>query len=252
MSKKNTKIPFTLEAWEAETLRLTAFPVSSVENVSQNWWREIVGEPPEKEENFPKRLSRRAEGTIEDCKLLLNVEPNRLDWVIEPISIMGIPDDPIPLLLGSFVKNLEKFVGIMDRWFPLAPPMQRLAFGAVLVKLVDSRQDGYRLISSYLPFQLDPEGSFDFSYRINRPRPSGSRTPNFLINRLSKWSVASWKTMGMAIGKDSGKEQSGCRLELDINTEAEYQGTIPADRSSHIFRELIDMGKEIVEKGDIA
>jgi hypothetical protein len=42
------------------------------------------------------------------------------------------------------------------------------------------------------------------------------------------------------------------RLELDINTSADFQEELPSDRLNDIFDELAKLGMEIAEKGDIS
>jgi hypothetical protein len=42
-----------------------------------------------------------------------------------------------------------------------------------------------------------------------------------------------------------------CCIELDINTSPDYQEDLPKEKLPQIFRELVDLGKEIVKEGDI-
>jgi len=133
---------------------------------------------------------------------------------------------------------------LMLRWLAGCPPLQRLAFGAVLTRPVDDLLTGYRQISDYLPFvQLDPESSSDFSYQINRPRNS-TVISGLRINRFSRWSVA-------RVFASTFDTQIGCRVELDINTAQEFQGELPQEKLPVIIQELVDLGKEIAENGDI-
>jgi hypothetical protein len=44
---------------------------------------------------------------------------------------------------------------------------------------------------------------------------------------------------------------SYCRLELDINTDAEHVTPLPARSLRERYDELIGMGREIIEEGDI-
>ena len=148
----------------------------------------------------------------------------------------------------------------MTRWFNSSgcPPIQRLAFGAVLLQPVDNQQKGYRQLAAYLPsLQLALEGATDFFYQINRARPSHSGVPNLKINRLSKWSVYSWAMaeaeVSLAPETRFRVRQKGaaCRLELDINTHPDFLGDLPQEQLSHIFEELLSLGQEIAREGDI-
>jgi len=161
--------------------------------------------------------------------------------------------------IGPVREALDIFSPLMRRWFELesCPPVQRLAFGAILRQPVNDQQSGYRQISAYLPFvKLDAENSSDFSYQINRPRVSTSGFAELKINRLSKWSVVAGQSIQFAVGLTSarylpGRAYFACHLEVDINTAAEFQGELPRDQLPQIFQELVDLGIEIAREGDI-
>ena len=48
-----------------------------------------------------------------------------------------------------------------------------------------------------------------------------------------------------------GTPQLACRLELDINTSAENTNLIPLEHIRQLFEELVNLGYEIADKGDI-
>jgi hypothetical protein len=177
----------------------------------------------------------------------------RIDW-------LAIPDDPQDKLwIGPFQNSLDSFLELMARWFKITPPTKRLAFGTVLNFPVEDRRSGYNLIAKYLPhITLDPEGSSDFLYQINRPRESKTGIPGLRLNRLTKWSVARRGIGQIELSVNEPRasyfptsESYTCRLELDINTIPDYQGDLPSDQLYSIFQEMVDLGKEIVIKGDI-
>ena len=222
------------------------------------WWTDLVGEPSENRIAQPRRGGQHEEGPFEGGKLVLRVEPTRIDWLFTPIGqrepeLEGIPP------VGPFPHLLDAFLRVMRRWFELetCPPVQRLAFGAILLQRVEDRQTGYRQIAAYLPsIQLDPEGSSDFSYQINRPRESASGVSGLRINRLSKWSVASWLSQELSIRPESVRHSRGqpffaCRLEVDVNTAQDFQDELSRAQLPRIFQELVDLGQEIVNRGDI-
>jgi hypothetical protein len=100
---------------------------------------------------------------------------------------------------------------------------------------------------------IDPIGSSDLFYQINRPRDSRGKIPDLIINRLSKWSIlalqiAAIDSRGSMV---KGNKRLSCRLELDISTSGEYCGTIDRKAIAPVFKELVELGKEISEKGDI-
>jgi hypothetical protein len=159
--------------------------------------------------------------------------------------------------IGSFQDCLDSFLELMTRWFKISPSLRRLAFGVILALPVDDRKSGYELIANYLPnVKLDPVGSSDFLYQINRLRNS-ELVSDLEINRLSKWSVVK---QGLArvdllpearVSLFPSSDTFSCRLELDINTSADYKSDLPADKLTSVFLELVDLAKEIAVRGDI-
>ncbi|MBL7065662.1 MAG: hypothetical protein ISS49_15895 [Anaerolineae bacterium] len=148
----------------------------------------------------------------------------------------------------------------MHRWFGLAEPpvLTRVAFGAILLYPVDRREAGYRLLQQYLDHvELDPVGSTDFMYQINRPRDATTEVVGLRINRLSRWSVASFVPALLHVSSDGigpvaqQAAQYACGLQLDVNTVPDYRGPLAQDQLRPIFTELVRLGMEIVEMGDV-
>jgi len=105
--------------------------------------------------------------------------------------------------------------------------------------------------------RFDSPDCSDFLYQINRPRAS-TLTEGEPVNRLSKWSAAASQTVHLNLLPISRQTLApvsavkiATRLELDISTRA-YR-TSPLDHSTipAIFDELLDLGLEISERGDI-
>lgn len=105
----------------------------------------------------------------------------------------------------------------------------------------------------YIPFADD--NIRDFGYQINRRRPTKTGIPGLDINRLSKWSVVQaqprWFNLQPGEGSIEVPEYDACRLELDMNTAAELKGDLTREQLTALFQELAELGKEIVEKGDV-
>jgi hypothetical protein len=129
-----------------------------------------------------------------------------------------------------------------------------------MLQRVDSHTAGYQLVAKYLPsVDVDPETS-DFLFQLNRPRKSTTLS-GLKINRLAKWSVA--KIQGVHLQMQGASAESGnlitgvktselfaCRLELDINTDAGWKDTLPAESATSILGELVGLAIEIASKGD--
>jgi hypothetical protein len=245
-----------LDIWQVNTLRMTAFPSPAARVTGPTWWMDLMDEQPEKRISQPRRGEQREEGPLAKGKLALGVGLIRIDWVYT------VADDPkfevggIPTI-GTFPEALETFQSLMHRWFALetCPPIQRLAFGAILWQPVENRQTGYRQLAPYLP-AVTLEGSSDFVYQINRPRASSTGVAGLSINRLSKWTVMALGRAEFAIGAPAVAYMAqplsfACQVELDINTVPEFQEEFTREQLPQIFAELVDLGCEIASRGDI-
>jgi hypothetical protein len=242
--------------WTAESLRLTAFSTTPVtERV--NWWHDLFGDAPETSTVSKKSGIAEVQeaGPLKPGRLALRIQINRIDWVWSPSEEQAPDFWPS---LGTFTEVVEGFVPLMQKWLAIAPPLNRLAFGAVLMMPVDSREHGYRLLGErYLPaLKIDPVGSSDLNYQINRPRPSRT-LPNLAINRLSKWSVLFVRRHLLGVQGDTMRTDKGeeprhfCRLELDLNTAPIFDRDLAGSSLGPAFDELRALALEIAERGDI-
>ena len=258
MSKDKSDKPTPSLFWEPENLRFTLF--HKEETLEQTWWKDLFDTTPD--DSQTKKLLHKEESKFENGKLLLLLQLGRIDWqyIIDIEKDMESVDKSM-LTLGEFSTSLDLFFEHINRWFEreTCPSAIRLAFGTVLLKRVENLQAGYQKIAECLPnVTLDPEHSRDFMYRINRPRESKTGLVGLKINRLSTWSVAGLIRVQSAIPLGVGlvqhfqsPERFACRLELDINTAPEYQTGFLREQLSKVFQELVDLGKEIAQEGDI-
>jgi hypothetical protein len=228
---------------------------------SQGWWESLVGAPPELRSAQPRQNVVQESGPYLSGTLTLNVSPLRIDWILTPTVDQELPPETLPSV-GEFPKLIDAYGNALSKWLASAPRMKRIAFGAVILQEVNSHEEGYLLIDRYLPsVELDPKTS-DFLYQINRPRIS-SAAPEVIVNRLSKWSVA--KIQGIQLQFQGGKEATnvvsgvattkalfGCRLELDLSTDATRTEAFDQNVPPAILGELIGMGLEIASMGDVA
>jgi hypothetical protein len=250
MSKSDTP-----SNWQVALLRLTAFPVPDAQLLQQDfdWWRTVVGESADTKISENKGNKIGEQGTFEKGVLQLIIQPRRIDWHYSVDENEIRESDKIPTL-DAFQNALQVFKDIMVKWLALQtiPPIMRLAFGAVLLQPVEGRKEGYVQLSSYLPFNLDGENSSDFIYQINRPRLSQTYPDGLIINRLTKWSVLQVKRVIAPLARDYPQtdELYATRLELDINTSAEFDGVFNLSDLRTIFEELIELGVEIAVEGD--
>jgi len=246
--------------WHTQVLRLTAFPGPDFAAGETSWWADLVGQRPERQVSQPREAHFLTEGPFQGGKLSLSVEFNRVDWLLAAAEEPASNTEGFPTI-GPFPDTLEGFLHLMLRWLGSedCPELARVAFGSVLLQPVGSRDESYRRLGSYLPsLQLDAQGSSDFLYRINRPRASTAGLAGLRINRLSTWSAVVLRSAKFAIGTGPGptvwssaREEHACRLELDVNTMSDFKGLLPRQHVVGVFQELVNLGKEIAERGDI-
>jgi len=258
MTKGNTRKQLGVN-WEAESFRLTTFlPQDGDVGRVESWWEKVVGSEPEEVISRPGLSQLQHTGTLQGQRLILAVQPGRVDWRFQA----GIRVDELPermASVGPFSDALQGFADVTHKWLDVCKSMTRMAFGAILIQQTSNRNSGYRSLAQFLPsVKIDPEGSADFLYQINRPRSYTAEIPDLLINRLTKWSVRRSGFAQIALGTErissvvSSPVHFAIRLELDINTSADYSTLLPEDKLHEIFEELISFGKEIAEKGDIS
>ena len=139
--------------------------------------------------------------------------------------------------------------------------MSRLAFGANLLYPVDTLREAYCAIAPYLPaVKVDLDGMTELIYQVNRPRASRLKIEELAINRLSRWMPVRLISEGLNLEVDAAQGEAipvqrtvkyGCNVLLDINTQPEFGEALPASELRDLLRELVDLGTEIVEKGDV-
>jgi hypothetical protein len=243
-----------LTAWKADTLRMTAILSPAAQLPKHSLWEELLGQPPENITSQPRIGVQQEEGAFEGEKLIVTVQPTRIDWIFTVDNNQTTTISQKITSIGKFVDVLNPFVDLMVRWLQMSPPLQRLAFGATLLLPIDEASAARQQLLAYLPLNpQDFENAQEFAYQINRPRNSTSDISELIINRLSKWSVISWRTIQLVPKANNYSDEScfTCCLEVDINTAPEYQGDLAKEKLPQIFKELVDLGQEIAREGDI-
>lgn len=241
--------------WNIHHLRLTAFLMSPVDVSNISWWEDTIDTESTGVKITSKPLPiREEEGLVGDLILLLKVELTRVDWILSSSNKQGMDEFP---KLGDTDQAFDAFLGVSNKWFEnkQLPKIKRLAFGSRFQREVEARSNGYDELDNYLHFNdLDTKNSSEFLYQINRPRQSKIIKERY-INRLSKWHVVNAKIMAM---DTSGTLQASIAadiyattLDLDLSSDAENNSELPKNKLSKLFEELITLGKEIGEEGDI-
>ena len=246
---------FPVADWQAEHARLTVFPMPDATTRSTEWWSTVTGGQPDEATTNPKKGSALIQGAIDPGRLILKLEPDRIDWMLMPSEsdmdeLAAAREFPT---LGSAMEMVDAFSAIVQKWLTGddLPAIARIAFGAVLKHPEADRQAGYRRLPDYVPVKVDPESS-DFHYQINLPPvPSATGIEGLSLNRLSKWSVAalqSFRFTGTAV-QPQPVGAFALRVEWDINTVAAFAGPIPPAQLVDIYRELVAAGRSIAANG---
>jgi hypothetical protein len=240
-----------LDAWQTENLRVTAF-VDGKSDISKNRWLEdLLGDDVVRIQDNRTSGVRVEVVSFAHGKIALQTMPSMgaIHWTFVDTDD-ATPESP----RMNFVDSLEPFSELMQRWFHLCSGVHRLAFGCVLRLPVPDRETGYRKMSDYMTFNLD-DGSFDFSYQINRPRLFSGIEPAvepIRINRLARWSVGMTFVVGITPARNLPSPISSyCRLELDLNTPPESQDVLSSTSLCSIYDELVRLGSELVREGDV-
>lgn len=249
---------FPLTDWRAEHARLTVFPMPDATTRSPEWWQTVTDGQPDETTMNPKKGSASIQGAFDPGKLILRLEPDRIDWLLAPSErdMDELAAAREFSTLGPAIEMVDAFSAIAEKWLARddLPAIARIAFGAVLIHPEAERQTGYLRLPDYVPVQVNPESS-DFLYQINLPPlPSATGIEGLRLNRLSKWSVAARKSIALTVTDTAVQarpviEGFALRVELDINTVPAFAGPIPHARLVDVYRELVAAGRAIAANG---
>lgn len=236
--------------WQAQILRMTIFPLKQDIAESKSWFQESLGVEPEESISNRSGLLQKIKfsfGTV-SC----NSEVDRVHWQLEPDPDKLILDEPS--LIGGYEDTRKDFVEMAYKLLKnsACPEFYRLGFGCTLLLRVQDKILGYEELSKYLSdLRIDPQGSSDILYQINKFRTS-KIISDLTINRLMKWSVIEIKRMSLQVPRQSDKSLGQyIQLELDINSANTYPKEISKDKSIDLFNELVDYASEIAVVGDV-
>jgi len=239
--------------WEIKQFRLTIFPHKSYKAPSKALWPASSKFVLEKQTSQSKTGETILEGKHQKNRVVLSITPIRISLSLSPEQEIAF-NPPSVVTLGKFDDNLTLIHQIATEWSQAKafPETKRVAFGAVPLKPVKNTVEGYKLLNKYLPFKLDGKKTSDFLHQINIPTKS-KIIKNLAINRLSKWSVLRLTTKMSTIQETSSEYKYPdiflVSLELDVNTAKEFSGKFEKKQTTALFGELLDLGKELCEKG---
>jgi hypothetical protein len=248
---------YAFAEWLADQIRLTVFPSPGATDYSaQQWWEAIVGGPPEQVTTNLRMGQSTMVGAFHAGKLILKLEPGRIDWLFTPPDPDPIgPTGNLPSI-GPISENLASFSDLAERWLGLTdiPDLTRIAFGMVVSHPEEDRRSAYMRLPDYLPIRVDPDSS-DFIFQINVPTVSRTKISGLRINRLTRWSIMALTQVALRLEgtrvatASSGIMAHALRAEMDINTSPEFPGVLPRNQLVEVYQELVALGQGVVTEG---
>lgn len=250
-----------LSDWKAETLRVSLFTTLAPAAEAAKLWAALAG-----------RMSDRltvsmgpggvfsVSGEVEAAEgksatLTVTRQADRLDlvWTLPyMVDEGGHATLVADIDVGS---EFSRFLDRIERWSGESVACTRFAFGCTAIVNVQSKTQGYERLQELLPtVRLDPVGSSDFLYQINRPRPSSVLADSPPINRLSKWSVGQF-WLAAPDSASGAKRLVGskqmCRVELDISTSSQGTQALEPKTQLALLHEMTSLASELLEQGDV-
>lgn len=240
------------DGWQAQSLQLVVFTMEPQSVPKPEWFSMITGLDAE---TVTKKFRREDSAEIDGRQITLVSDLARITW--GETAIMDADNPPVGIpSLGPLAKATGRFGKMVREWLPHCPPIHRLGLTGRVLRHTPTRIASYELLDKYLQdVKVDGNSSSDFLYRINRRRKSIT-LPGRDINRLSTWtsmkfSVARTELVGGAQPMVYTEEYSACSIDLDINTSHETTEALPHECLIALMDELLSLGVEIAEKGDI-
>ena len=246
--------------WEVESLRVTTFyRAGDVPSDVARLWQLMTHRQPEQVSSRPAEGLHVAEGPFGGVtkRLQCAIRPDRVDWVLQ--AAPPPPDTPARGLVtaGSIEAVLPSFEELGIGWLGRsAAAVTRVAFGAIFVVRANDLREVCEILNAALPsLELDSENISEFLYRVNRQRVLDS-PPGVQVNRISAWSIGRGGSLDVAVVGIAPPQFThmteffSCRLELDMNTAVLFSIPIGGAEAAPLFKELVALGKEVVEGGD--
>ncbi len=127
--------------WKVESFRFTAFPNEIIRNIEQQWWFKVTDENPEARTQNPRKGILHEEGVLNKGKLIIDVQPIRLDCLYTIYDKEPAEGEEIPNI-GFFRNVVEDFHTIVNKLASIDffPVLKRIAFGSILVQPVPSKK----------------------------------------------------------------------------------------------------------------
>jgi hypothetical protein len=241
--------------WRALAVRLSVFPMTPWE-APADLWQQVVGVPPDTEQNQPIAKVRVHTGPWRNRTLQLTASPLGIVWVTGPNSDEeGLPNVEKELV----VDVLPEFVAITRPWLTSVNfEVKRIGIGLHAVLPAQDKVSAYKILQEFIPsVAMEPETTADFFYQINRPVPSRVLGSQVRLNRLMKWFSPSFNVAPIQVtpqitqaGPAFGRIYAS--VDSDINTPGELTEPLDKGLLGPIYDELVELTEKNLEYGERA
>jgi hypothetical protein len=246
----------SFDSWKTINLRLSVFIASAIDLSEYISWSAVFEGLPDVQNSQPKIGLTEAAGELGDGQLVLRTSPGRADLIYQQQLFDSLNAQQFePQIPVNVLESFTRKANLLLQKLRKIPDIQiaRLAFGAELLLPMPDKQSAYTALNDLLHSVDIDQNSSDFQYFINRKRNSNI-VKNVEINRLSQWSALVSRNITIN-QNDASTQQSpetfACRLILDINTIPTEDIYLPLGDIDALYAELVQLGKEIAEFGDI-
>jgi hypothetical protein len=230
-------MPIQIEAWVADSCRLSLFavgPLPSVEVV----FEAVVGQAANSIASDRLTGQSSATGTWKAGLLQVVAFPGRLDFVYTPIA----PAMPAVVFLeGSPSDRCEEIIQAVGVWAEnSSSEFVRVAIGGRCFLSAPSVEGAYAKLAALVrTVKVDFPRMIEMQFRANFQTTSTAEA-GLILNRISSWnSVTFQRGLFTASGISSPVEESyHCMCELDFNTDARRQEPLPKHKLRPLLNEL--------------
>jgi hypothetical protein len=241
--------------WVTEQLRLSVFSDHPVTATEREWQR-ITGQE-EAENRTAIAGGKMFSGSFQGGTLSLAYSGSRVDVILNA-TLRETTDAPELPSVGPWSDASVSFRDDnVKKWLEQTTvPIVRLAFGAILLHQVDSRESAYKKLDELLiSVTADPKMR-ELLFRCNWPVESKA-VHGLMINRITAWAAvraaqSRLQVTGESFNVSPGPELDAVRLEIDHNTDQANSKPFDKGQLVPIFQELMQLAQQNAEKGEVS
>lgn len=237
--------------WEVQQLRVSIFATPPL-ILTPELWLAVVGSPPESETKRPREGLTLFTGVLDGAQVAMNSTAAQFDFLLGP------PQGTAPTGLSAFPKatagEAKPIIALVQSKIPavfdFSPETARIAFaGTVLKPTADVRESYGQLATLLQSVKVRPEKMRDFNYRVNWP----VTVDGVEINRLTSWSAALYRALGLKEGMPETvfSEHHYAQLEFDVNNVPSPATKFTPQQLRDLFPRLIALVQENMERGEV-